>query len=308
MFYRSIPETIFTVPSEDVSNVEAKYVTKKSKIDAVGKLNYTIKTECERNDYALDWESKENDINMVLEVYNRVPMFLNFLSLRGYKKVLFIGHFNASQKVWHHPNKSNRINHLLGPERWYQNRSIDMNILLQFLPIVKMEYGYTNFDMHVVRPEDAHFRHRHMMHSMYKRYGCDIIPGTDQYKHGDRLLSITPPQDTVYDAVVFAGVPKDNEGVEFTEESIRQMLSIYCKVGFDIIDLYYQEEDKTKFIGKEKEDITPETTQIFANRGLWDDKFSKYDPVTRQGENRIFTDMIKVYTDPDKIYGVPELS
>jgi hypothetical protein len=304
MFYRSIPETVFKGFSEDNETILTRYVTKRTKEDAIGTLNYMIETDCERNDYVLDW--KRDDLNTTHEIYNRVPLYLNFLAARGYKKILFIGHFNAAQQVWHHPTKSDRIIHLMGSERWYQNRFVDMNIILQFLPIVKMEYGYTNFDMHVVKPVDSHTRHRHIMHSMYKRYGCDIIPGTDQYKHGVNQLSITPPPDTMYDAVVFAGVPKTESGTEFEEQDIRAMLSTYCKVGFDIIDLYYQEEDKGKFKGKDKEDVRPEITQVLANRGLWDNKFKNLDPQSRHTENFILENTIKVYTDPDKIYGIPE--
>lgn len=300
MFYRSLPETIIKTTASENGTVNSSYLSKQEKLDAIGGLNYMIRTDAERNDYDLKW--KRDDLNTAEEIFNRVPLFLNFLSLRGYKKILFVGHFNAAHNVWYHPSKSNRIVHPLGQERWYQNHFVDMNIVSQFIPIVKMAYGYTNFDMHVVKPEE--FRHRHMMHSLYKRYGCDIIPGGSQYKHGQEYVDITRPSDTLYDAVVFAGVPKVDGETEFTDATVRNAFSPYCKQGFDIVDIYYQEDDPTKFVGGNQVDVNPELVQIFANRGLWDNKFAGLSPLTRMTETEIMRRMLKVYEHEG--YGIPE--
>jgi hypothetical protein len=289
MFYRTSNETI-TKKVDD--KFISTYVHKKRKSTEYGRLNYLIEAELIRNDISLYY--KHGSLNVVAEIFNRAPMYLNFLSLRGYKNILFVGHYNSgAQKYWHHPAKSDYVVHQQPPERSAQERVADFNLIMQFLPVVRMAYGYTSFNMHVLQPPE--WRHRHIVHALYNRYGVDLLPVNKQYKHGMSSLDITPPPEFKYDAVVFAGVPKEYDDTTFDISDVRKTFEPYCVKGFDIVDLYYQDKDNGKYIGGYTKDITTELTAVFTNRSFWDDRMNSYRPETKEIEYNLMKDMVSVY-------------
>ena len=128
----------------------------------------------------------------------------------------------------------------------------DPNIWVQFLPMVFQAYRYWDLngyftEMHTAVPSES--RHRGIMHGLYKRYEMDLVPMSQQYKHGQESVSIETPPDTNYDCVIFAGVPKETEDTEVTHHHIRSTFAPYCENGFDIIDLNYQYHDSQKHVG-----------------------------------------------------------
>jgi hypothetical protein len=251
-----------------------------------------LTNELEQNDRRVYW--KNDHCNTLHEAFNRLPLYLNILSLRGYEKILFVGHFNAAEKHWTHSPSSDRIIHNTPAEQWSKERVVDMNVVMQFLPMVKMDYGYRSFDMHVLVPPES--RHRDIMHSMYKQYKVDLVPCSWQYKHGMDNCHITPPPDQKYDAIVFAGVPKARDDISFTKNRIHKIFGQHMTKDYDIIDLYYQNEDPMKFYGDTKEDLNTELVNVWANRALWDDKYTGLRPESKQIEFDILKLMFNVYS------------
>lgn len=290
MFYRAKNELIITEPRDENNRSKAKHVHKERKKNQWGKLNYLINGEVIKNDLRTRWKDKHS--HTVNEVLNVCPMYLNYLSLKGYKKILFVGHFLAGQRSWTFPRKSDRNIFPTPSYRSMDDTMVDPNIVMQFIPIMKMAYGYNNFEMHTLVPPES--RHRQLMHALYKRYEIDLIPCDKQYKH-TRNIKITPPPETQYDAVVFAGVPKDSEDTEFSVHHVRSIFQPYCKLGFDIIDLNYQDPDSKKY--KESATVDNETylNEVFANRSIWDDSFRNRDSEDRNIEYAILNTTIKCY-------------
>ena len=290
MFYRPQNELIITSPRNEENRSGGEYIHKEHKKNQWGKLNYLITGEIRKNEIDLKW--KDKDCHTVSEVFNYVPMFLNYLSLKGYKKVLFVGHYNSGQKSWLHLRKSDRNLHSTPTHRSLHDTMVDYNVLLQFLPIVRMAYGYTNFEMHTLVPPES--RHRKLMHALYKRYEIDLVPCNQQYKHG-RSIDIDMPKDTQYDAVVFAGVPKEFEGTEFSHHQVRSAFAPYCEEGFDMIDMNYQNPDLSKYIGGATENNEDYLNEVFVTRNIWDDAFRNQIADDRAIEYAVLNDTIKCY-------------
>ena len=289
MFYRQVTELVTDTPRVDGVST-GRYVHKEHKKTEWGKLNFRLGSEITKNDLVTRW--KDEHSHTVNDVFNYVPMVLNYIALKGYKKVLFVGHFNAAQSVWQFPRKSDRSVHLTPSVKSMEETMVDPNIWIQFLPIVKMAYGYTGFEMHTLVPPES--RHRQLMHSLYQRYEIDLVPCTKQYKHG-RNIEIDMIPDTSYDCVVFGGVPKETEDREFSHLNVRSTFAPYCKEGFDIIDINYQDPDPSKYIGGAVEDNTQWLNEVFVDRVIWDDKFREENEDDRAIEYSILNDMIKSY-------------
>lgn len=290
MFYRAQNELILTEPRNESNRSKGIHVHRERKKNQWGKLNYLIGGEVVKNDLVTRW--KDSHSHTVNEVFNVCPMYLNYLSLRGYKKILFVGHFLASQNSWTFPTKSDRNIFPTPSYRAMQETMVDPNVVMQFIPIIRMAYGYTNFEMHTLVPPES--RHRQLMHALYKRYEIDLVPCDKQYKHG-RTVKITPPSDTRYDAVVFAGVPKDHPDTRFTIHEIRSAFQPYCEEGFDIIDLNYQDPDPNKFVESAQVENKDYLNEIFVTRAIWDDAFRVRNEDDRGIEYKILDTTIKCY-------------
>lgn len=290
MFYRAQNELIITAPRDANNRSTGVHVHRERKKNQWGKLNYLIGGEVSKNDLVTRWKDKHS--HTVNEVFNVCPMYLNYLSLKGYKKILFVGHFLAGQTSWTFPTKSDRNIFPTPSYRSMQETMVDPNIVMQFIPIMRMAYGYTNFEMHTLAPPET--RHRQLMHALYRRYEIDMVPCDKQYKHG-RNITIQPPPDTQYDAVVFAGVPKDSENLSFDANQIRSVFQPYCKIGFDIIDLNYQDPDPKKYRNSAIQDNEVYLNELFVNRSIWDESFRNRDSEDRNIEYAILNNTIKCY-------------
>lgn len=286
MFYRGTSETIFKS-----SDTTGSFIHRRKKIDELGILNFRLQESIKQLGIKLNY--KKGDMSFTQEVFNRVPLYLNFLSLRGYKKILFVGFYEAFYSDWFHLTKSDKILHNTPAERWYQDHFPDMDVLTQFLPIVKMAYGYDNFDMHVVEPPT--FRNKQLMHALYDKYGVDKVPANVQYRYGRSDMDITPPSDTKYDAVVLCGIPKMNEDTTSTLMDVHSTFGKYMEDNYDIIDLSYEDKDPNKFTDANNKLIESEMVQVWTNRSLWDLNFKNYHQETRTTEFNILKMMFKIY-------------
>lgn len=293
MFYRAQNELV-TQTGRSNGLSQSRYIHKEHKKNQWGKLNYFLTKEKLKND--LHTNFKNEHVHTVNEVFNYCPMILNYLRMKGYNKILFVGHFNSAQRYWYFLRKSDRNLFMSPSYRSGSEYMIDPNIWLQFLPIVAKAYQYLDgegFQIHTVVPPES--RHRQIMHAVYKRYEIDLIPANKQYKHGMTSYEITKPQDVRYDAVVFAGVPKENPEVSFHHHYIRSLFQPYCVEGFDIVDLNYQNPDRFKYIDGIREDNGSYLEQVFTTRCIWDEQFAKRTDEDRRIEYQTLDTIIKCY-------------
>ena len=296
MIYRAVNELVANGLRRGNTS-QGRYIHNENKKNQWGKLNYLLGAEQRKNDIDVQWEDGHS--HAVSEVFNYVPMLLNYITLRGYRKILFVGHFNTGQKLWSFPRGSDRDLFATPSYKSIQETMTDPNIWVQFLPIVFMAYNYWKPDgyftqMHTAVPPES--RHRGIMNAVYKRYGMDLVPMSGQYKHGDESVSIETPPDTNYDCVIFAGVPKKTEDTEVSHHHIRSAFAPYCTNGFDIIDLNYQSHDATKHIDGALHENQEWLNEVFAMRSIWDDHFRGLSEEDKAIEYAILDNMISTYS------------
>ena len=296
MIYRAVNELVANGQRRDKVSV-GRYIHNETKKNQWGKLNYLLGAEQRKNDIDVQWEDGHS--HAVSEVFNYVPMILNYITLRGYRKILFVGHFNTAQKNWSFPRGSDRDLFRTPSYKSIAETMTDPNIWIQFLPMVFQAYSYWKPDgyfveMHTAVPPE--FRHRGIMNAIYKRYGADLVPMSGQYKHGDGSVSIDTPPDTTYDCVIFAGVPKKTDDLEVSHHHIRSAFAPYCENGFDIIDLNYQSHDHTKHVGGAVQENQEWLNEVFAMRNIWDDQFRSLSEEDKAIEYAILDNMISTYS------------
>lgn len=290
MYYRAENELIITGPRNEDGTSTSTFVDKNRKKNQWGKLNYLITGEVRKHDLVTRW--KDAHCHTVNEVFNYCPMVLNYIASRGYRKVLFVGHFHASQRSWTFPRSADRNLFNTPSFRASEDTMVDPNIWLQFLPIVRHAYQY-DFSMHTLSPPDS--RHRQLMHALYKRYEIDLIPCNKQYKHTMTDFEITPLEGHKYDCVVFAGVPKKVEGHTFTIDMVKETFRPYCEDNFDVIDLNYQDPDKEKYVFGATYPNAQWLHECFALRGVWDETFRSLSPEDAQVEYKTLDTIIDAY-------------
>lgn len=280
---------LIAVERSPTNTTTSRYIHKSHKQTEWGRLNYTIGREVRQNDIVLRWKDRWS--HTVNDVFNYCPMFLNYLAIKGYKKILFVGHFNAGQKSWTINRKMDRVLHQSPTYNSRDDTMVDPNIWLQFLPIVRMAYGYNSFDMHTLVPKEG--KHRGIMNALYRRYECDLINCNKQYKKGRVNMSIDRLPDTQYDCVVLAGVPKDEQDQDLiSHHHIRAEFASYCTENFDIVDLRYG--------AAALQEGTPEPNQyylndVFAIRNIWDDRFREELVADKNIQYRILDESIRCY-------------
>lgn len=266
MFFNTKNETILRETNEN--GPVYRYVMGHEKEEMSRNLNGQLNDSIKNNKLYLRHSS--NKVNTVEEVLSRCPMYCNFLRTKGYKNILFVGHFNDGQTSWLLPQDAVRHVDLMSPERSHLDHVSDPNIVLQFIPMVWKMFGYKG-DIKVCSPSES--RHRGIMHSLYRNNGLKdyIIQSNKQYRHGmDKFewnVSLSEGQEK-FDAVVFLGVPK-NAGA-FAEIAVRECFSPICTPDFDLVDMYYNQGDSEKFVLARKKDNTESLTTVFSNRSEWD--------------------------------------
>ena len=232
---------------------------------------------------------KSDEINMSEEALSRAPMFCNAIMSEGYKNILFVGHFNSGQSHWMLDQHADRMIDVLPPERQGMNTFPDMNIIAQFIPFTMGLYGY-DAKFTVARPPED--KYQGAMHQMYRVGGLfdNTVTCSQQYKHGQSSWSLEGEHEK-FDAVVFLGVPMQDQEVGFEDDQVREIFAPMCTPEFDMIDIYYGASSAVKWINGEEKDNQTMVDMSFALRSSWDDWITE----GRPEECEIMKNMIKVF-------------
>jgi len=212
---------------------------------------------------------KNDEVNVIEEAFNRAPMFCNALMSRGYKNILFVGHYNDHQTHWMLDKFSSRMIDVLPEEREDMQTFPDMNIVAQFIPLVFKAMGY---DASFVIPRPPESKHKGAMHSLYESVGMieNSIGCSQQYKHGQDTWSLDGDHEK-FDAVVFLGVPMTDKGIGFEEDQVREIFAPMCTEDFEMVDIYYGLPSSVKWFNGEEKDTTTMVDVAFSIRSTWDD-------------------------------------
>lgn len=260
MQYREANELMLTSPTE------AKYIHRNQKRGIWADLNTFITNEIRKGKYPIHMKNPE--CHFVSELMTYGPMVLNFFMQRGYRKILFINHFNLAQKNWVLHGKNDRIFRTLPDGTICVG---DPNMLFQFLPVIAKVYGFDIVIDAVLPTAPSQNRHRFLIQEVYNKYKVDFVASESQYKHAGKRINIDVATDgSRYDAVVFAGVPSITPDIDFTLESIAGQLAKYTTPDYDIIDLWGNEFHDKRFVGATPEDTAGNWSAVFMNRTAWD--------------------------------------
>jgi hypothetical protein len=229
------------------------------------------------------------EVNMSEEMLSRGAMFANALTSQGYKNILFVGHFNDGQTHWMLDKFAGRMIDLIPPEREHMHSFPDMNIIAQSIPLVMKVYGY-QVDFTVARPPES--KYKGAMHSLYDMSGVTnkALECSHQYKHGQSSWTLDGDHEK-FDAVVFLGVPMEDQSVGFEEDQVREIFAPMCTPEFDMVDIYYGAPSPVKWFNGEEKDSKTMVDTAFALRSMWDNQMSS----GRPEECDIMHSMVKVF-------------
>tara|TARA_R110000796_G_scaffold228191_3_gene345190 strand:+ start:803 stop:1648 length:846 start_codon:yes stop_codon:yes gene_type:complete len=281
MFFSTKPEVVLR------DGTHQEFITQGHKEILAGFYNQTLKELTTVNGKYLRY--KNSQLNVPEEALSRAPMFCNALASKGYKNILFVGHFNEGQTHWILDEFSSRMIDLMPPERDAMNSFPDMNIIAQYIPIVMKEYGY-DINITIVRPPED--KYKGVMHDLY---GANSLPNhtlacSQQYKHGQSSWSVEGEHEK-FDAVVFLGVPMQDPEVGFEDDQVREIFAPMCTPEFDMVDIYYGAPSPVKWINGEEKDSKTMVDMSFALRSTWDTEMT----AGRPEECDIMKNMIKIF-------------
>jgi hypothetical protein len=281
MFFSTKGESILTDGSKQ------KQVKGTWKEGVAGAMNSHLKSITTEKGKYLRHASTE--VNMSEEMLSRGAMFANALTSQGYKNILFVGHFNDGQTHWMLDKFAGRMIDLIPPEREHMHTFPDMNIIAQAIPLVMRVYGY-EVDFTVARPPEA--KYKGAMHSLYDMSGVTnkALECSQQYKHGQSSWTLDGDHEK-FDAVVFLGVPMEDQSVGFEEDQVREIFAPMCTPEFDMVDIYYGAPSSVKWYNGEKKESDSMVDTAFSIRSQWDEDTAK----GRPEESDIMKKMISVF-------------
>jgi len=285
MLYKSDSEFIVYTRDED-GLYQSKIVHKSVKTDLYGELNGRLKNYKTTVQPLLTYKTETQ--NGMLAVMTRGPVLLNILAGRGYKNVLFVGHYNQGETMnWMLDTASDRILDAIPYESRNVSAVMDFNVSYQFLPILAKVYGY-GFNVTITKPPES--KHNGAIHYLYEKWDIPTIETNKQYKHGSESTTpLTQPEEP-FDAIVFLGVPKKYDDTTFTSQQIKSRWGGALKAGGELVDIYYGEADKLKFSDRESiKDINPQIVKAFSNRAEWDQEVVTGRPTHFQAIERCVT-------------------
>ena len=223
---------------------------------------------------------KNDEVNVIEEAFSRAPMMCNALASRGYKNILFVGHYNDHQTHWMLDKFASRMVDVLPPARENMQTFPDLNIVAQFIPVLwrVMRFGWDDVNapmsFSVVRPPES--KHQGTMHKIYDfmQVNSRALACSSQYKHGVSSWTLDASREEKFDAVVFLGVPMHDPEVGFEEEQVRETFAPYCTPDFEMVDVYYGSNYTNKWQNGTEKDFTPNIETAFTLRASWDDFLS----------------------------------
>jgi uncharacterized protein involved in tolerance to divalent cations len=281
MFYNSKDEVIFKNSQTQAFFPEAE------KVRLAQFLNNQLKELTTISGKYLRYKNPE--INMVEEALSRAPMFVNALMSRGYKNILFVGHFNDGQTHWMLDELAGRMIDIMPPERMAMQSFPDMNIIAQFIPTLMKIYQY---DCSFVIPRPPEDKYKGVMHDIYDINGMkeNFMACSQQYKHGQSTWTLEGEHEK-FDAVVFLGVPMTDKEVGFEESQVREIFAPHCTPEFEMVDIYYGAPSSVKWFNGEKKESDSMVDTAFSISSLWDEDTAK----GRPEESDIMKRMISVF-------------
>lgn len=283
MFYSTKDESVLR------DGVTQSHFPGRMKHNIVKIMNHFLKEETVNKGKYLRY--KNHEVNVVEESVSRATMFCNALMSRGYKNVLFVGHYNDHQTHWMLDKFSGRMIDILPPERDDMQSFPDLNIVAQFIPLVFKTMGY-EASFSIPRPPES--KHKGVMHSLYEKMGMidNSLACSHQYKHGQTSWSLDGDNEK-FDAVVFLGVPMMDQGVGFEEDQVREIFAPMCTEDFEMVDIYYGLPSTVKWFNGEEKDNGPMVDVAFSVRSSWDDNVKTGGG--RPEEYQIMKTMISVF-------------
>tara|TARA_R110000796_G_scaffold43770_4_gene107354 strand:- start:305 stop:1156 length:852 start_codon:yes stop_codon:yes gene_type:complete len=283
MFFSTQDEAILR------DGTKQEFVLGSEKATLARNLNSSLKQMTTANGRYLRYNN--SDLNMVEESLSRAPMFCNALMTQGYKNILFVGHFNEGQTHWMLDEFSGRMLTVMPEERDQMHSFPDLNITSQFIPLLMKQYGY-KCDFKVVSPPEA--KYKGVLHQIYMEHGLsdNTLECSQQYKHGQNSWSLQGEHEK-FDAVVFLGVPMQDQDAGFEETQVRETFAPLCTPDFDLVDVYYGQQSSVKWYNGEEKDSKTMVDTAFSVRSTWDVDAAKFS--YSQTEHDIMLDMIKVF-------------
>ena len=263
MFYNSKLESIQSNSSTQ------KYVSSTTKESFVSDIHGLIKDKTtNQGKYLRTWNG---EVDVVEEAVSRAPMFANALKSRGYKNILFVGHFNDHQTSWILDRFAGRMVDVLPEEREQFQTFPDLNVVVQFIPAVMNALGYEG-SFTVARPPES--KHLGVMHQVYSACNLPLSASATQYKHGNQSFDMEHSGEP-FDAVVFLGVPMSTPDVGFEEDLVRSVFAPMCTEDFEMVDLYYGAPSSVKWQNGEEKSSLAEVQSAFSTRVSWDHGFAR---------------------------------
>lgn len=280
MFFNTTVETIL------LSDGTQSHVSSEMKEEMARNLNAVFNYVAIKKGKYLRHSSEE--VNVSEEMLSRGPMFCNALMTRGYKNILFVGHFNAGQSNWILDRDAGRMIDIMPPERDSLTVFPDMNIVAQSIPMVMNAFDY-DCEVTIARPPED--KHKGAMHQMYNVYASECVSlCSHQYKHGQSSWTLEGEHEK-FDAVVFLGVPMQDQEVGFEEDLVREIFAPMCTPEFDMVDIYYGAPSAVKWFNGEEKDSKSMVDTAFSLRSVWDEDVSE----GRPEESLIMHSMVKVF-------------
>lgn len=304
MFWRDEQEPIIS-STDTHGDSTLTYISQDEKLETYRWLNSRIVNSIKSRDILLRYKTEE--VHMVAEAMNRVPMYCNLLTSLGYKNILFIGHFSTSQPKWlldrKEVNPNTRMYDCFPPERNGFLHYPDPHILLQFIPIFMKHWGYEPKITFARPPEPKHKGIIHHLYNLFK-VSDQMVTCNIQYKHGMTEEEIafggTDP-DEPFDAVVFAGVPKLASKNSFTMSDVKDAFGEYVTPNCEFVDLWAQYDTENRFFNDEHRhevDAEEAIAEVFHTRAMWD---SESRNATRPEEYNFMRRMVRIFSNrPDR--------
>jgi hypothetical protein len=279
MFLNTGTETIL------LSDGTQKHV---SEIKDLMARNMNAVLNLQTNQKGLYLRHSNSEVNVSEEMLSRGPMFCNALMSRGYKNILFVGHFNSGQSNWILDQEAGRMINVMPPERHEMHSFPDLNIVAQSIPMIMKTFDY-DCEVTIARPPED--KHKGAMHQMYNAFSSECVAlCSHQYKHGQSSWTLEGEHEK-FDAVVFLGVPMQDQEVGFEDDQVREIFAPMCTPEFDMVDIYYGAPSAVKWFNGEEKDSKTMVDTAFTLRSIWDEDMSE----GRPEESMIMHSMIKVF-------------
>lgn len=275
MFYRDDQETIIR-DTDQHGDAILTYVSHEDKLETYRYINSRLVNTIASEDLLIKYKNEQ--VHMVAEAMNRAPMYCNFLTSRGYNNILFVGHFDMAQYHWYLErdllNPNTRMYDSFPPERSGDTYYPDINIILQFIPIFMKHWNYTP-KVTIVRPPEP--KYKGIIHHLYNlfRVSDNIVNSNKQYKHRVNHEFYLNDWDGVrFDAVVFAGVPMQNETQSFQLEEVKSRFEPYVTSNCQYVDIWNNQglDNNMRFFRARRHvmDTAKDLGNVFSARSTWD--------------------------------------